>query len=164
MLPEVPEAAASAASTGRRDRPQLATAALSPIVVSAKNYRIPSGENFAEIRVHRSSQLQRDATFVWWTEAASAKPGIDYVHQGKVTQSFPIGKNSTSFFIKLLPTAVRNQDEVFYIAIAGAGPGSSVRVERAAVWLPPTHGSLVTGLDANYIRRESIGMRVGSPQ
>ena len=164
VLPEVPQAAAPAASTGRRDRPKPATAALSPIVVSAKNYRIPSGENFAEIRVHRSSQLQRDATFVWWTEAASAKPGIDYVHQGKVTHSFPVGKNSTSFFIKLLPTAVRSQDEVFYIAIAGAAPGSSVGVERAAVWLPPTHGSLVTGLDANYIRRESIGMRGGSPQ
>ena len=113
---------------------------LDPIVVPARNYRIRSGENFAEIRVHRSSRLPRDTTFIWWTEAASAKPGIDYVHQGKVTQLIPKGRNSTSFFIKLLPTASRSQDEVFYIAIAEAGPGaSSGRVERAAVTLPPTN-------------------------
>ena len=114
---------------------------LDPIVVAARNYRIRSGENFAEIRVHRSSQqLRGDTAFVWWTEAASAKPGVDYVQQGKVTQLIPRGKNSTSFFIKLLPTASRSQDEMFYIAIAGAGSsGASGRVERAAVWLPPTH-------------------------
>ena len=164
-LPEVFQAAAPPANTVKRDRPKLAAALLSPIVVSAKSYRIRSGENFAEIRVHRSSHLYRDAAFVWWTEAASAKPGIDYVQQGKVTHSFPKGKNSTSFFIKLLPTAVRSQDEVFYIAIAEAGLGaSSGRVERTAVWLPPTHGSFVTGLDVNDIRGESIGMRAGSLQ
>ena len=110
-------------------------------MVSARNYRIRSGENFAEIRVRRSSQQQAgDAAFVWWTEAASAKPGIDYVQQGKVTQLIPRGKNSTSFFIKLLPTASRSQDQVFYIAIAEAGSGApSRRIERTAVWLPPTH-------------------------
>lgn len=120
-------------------RPKLAPA-LDPNVIPARNYRIRSGQNFAEIRVHSSAPLHRDTAFVWWTEAASAKPGIDYVQQGKVTQLIPKGKNSTSFFIKLLPTASRSQDEVFYIAIAGAGPGGSAgRIERAAVWLPPTH-------------------------
>src|SRR6202790_2489936 len=138
--PELPETA-SLANIVKRDanRPKVATE-LNPIVVPARNYRIRSGENFAEIRVHRSSRSPKDTPFIWWTEAASAKPGIDYVHQGKVTQLIPKGKNSTSFFIKLLPTAFRSQDEVFYIAIAEAGPGaSSGRVERAAVWLPPTN-------------------------
>ena len=138
--PQLPEAA-SLANIVKRDaiRPKLATE-LNPIVVRARNYRIRSGENFAEIRVHRSSRLPKDTAFVWWTEAASAKPGIDYVQQGKVTQLIPKGKNSTSFFIKLLPTAFRSQGEVFYIAIAEAGPGaSSGRVERTAVWLAPTN-------------------------
>ena len=139
-LPELPQAASLADAT-KRDaiRPKSATV-LEPIVVVARNYRVRSGENFAEIRVHRSSQLRGDTAFVWWTEAASAKPGIDYVHQGKVTQLIPRGRNSTSFFIKLLPAASRSQDEMFYIAIAEAGSaGAAVRVERAAVWLPPTH-------------------------
>ncbi|MHB8720105.1 MAG: serine/threonine-protein kinase [Steroidobacteraceae bacterium] len=140
-LPELPVAASLPDTTKREAmRPKPATL-LNPIVVAARTYRIHSGENFAEIRVHRSSQqLRGDTAFVWWTEAASAKPGIDYVQQGKVTQLIPRGKNSTSFFIKLLPTASRSQDEMFYIAIAGTGSGGAPgRVERAAVWLPPTH-------------------------
>jgi hypothetical protein len=77
---------------------------------------------------------------MWWTEAASAKPGVDYVPQGKVVQVFPKGKTSTSFFVKLVPTASRTQPEVFYIAIAEAGRGGqSGQVTRSAVWLPTTH-------------------------
>jgi serine/threonine protein kinase len=123
----------------RRDvnRPKLPTALTSSLVVSAGNYTVRSGERFAEIRVHRSSRLGSDTPFVWWTEAASAKPGIDYVHQGKAIQSFPKGKSSTSFFVKLVPKASRTQPEVFYIAIAAAGRGAlSDQVARAAVWLP----------------------------
>jgi serine/threonine protein kinase len=106
-------------------------------MVAASNYRVHSGERFAEIRVHRSSRLGGDTPFVWWTEAASAKPGIDYVHQGKAIHSFPKGKSSTRFFVKLVPKSSRTQPGVFYIAIAEAGrSASSDQVARAAVWLP----------------------------
>jgi serine/threonine protein kinase len=106
-------------------------------MVSASDYRVRSGERFAEIRVHRFSRLSSDAPFMWWTEAATAKPGIDYVHQGTAIQSFPKGKSSTSFFVKLVPKSSRTQPQVFYIAIAEAGrDASSGQVARAAVWLP----------------------------
>jgi serine/threonine protein kinase len=138
-LPQPPEAAAPAVASKRDASRAKPSMVLEPIVVSARNYRIRSGENFAEIRVRRSSQQRAgDTAFVWWTEAASAKPGIDYVQQGKVTQLIPRGKNFTSFFIKLLPTASRSQDQVFYIAIAEPGSGGPSRIERTAVWLPPT--------------------------
>jgi serine/threonine protein kinase len=136
-----PATQSQVASNTRREvnRPRLPTALTNPLFVSASNYRVRSGERFAEIRVHRSS-LGSDTPFVWWTEAASAKPGIDYVHQGKVVQSFPKGKSSTSFFVKLVPKASRAQPEVFYIAIADAGHGaSSSKVARAAIWLPTNH-------------------------
>jgi serine/threonine protein kinase len=139
--PPQPRETAALAEPLKRDvnRPKSA-AMLDPIAVSARNYRIRSGQNFAEIHVRRSSpQPGGDTSFVWWTEGASAKPGIDFVQQGKVTQLIRRGKNSATFYIKLLPTA-RSQDEVFYIDIAEAGSGaSSRRIERAAVWLPPTH-------------------------
>ena len=130
------------ANTPRRDvnRPKLPTAPASSLVVAATNYAVRSGEHFAEIRVHRSSRAGSDTPFVWWTEAASAKPGIDYVQQGKAIQSIPKGKNSTSFFVKLVPKASRTQPEVFYIAIAAAGRGAAPgQVARAAVWLPTNH-------------------------
>ena len=108
-----------------------------PMAVSASDYEVRPGERFAEIRVHRSHGLRGDVPLVWWTEAASAKPGVDYVQQAKVTQSFPSGKSSTSFFVKLLPRASRNRPEVFYVAIGGATGGPSLgRIVHAAVWLP----------------------------
>ena len=105
-------------------------------VVAASTYTVRSGDHFAEIRVHRSPQLASTTPFVWWTEAASAKPGVDYVPQGKAFQFFPKGKNSISFFVKLVPSASRSQPEMFYIAIAAAGRSPSGPIERAAVWLP----------------------------
>jgi serine/threonine protein kinase len=118
-------------------RPKHAPVPERALLVSAGNYAVRSGEHFAEIRLRRSSLMASDTAFMWWTEAASAKPGIDYVHQGKVIQTFPKGKNSTSFFIKLLPGAARAHREVFYVAIAAAGRNASADpVARAAVWLP----------------------------
>jgi hypothetical protein len=108
-----------------------------PLAVSASDYEARPGERFAEIRVHRSPGLRGDVPFVWWTEAASAKPGVDYVQQAKVTQSFPKGKNSTSFFVKLLPKAFRHRPEVFYVAIGDASGGPSHgQIVHTAVWLP----------------------------
>jgi serine/threonine protein kinase len=121
-------------------QPKQASAPDRPRVVSAGSYTVRSGEHFAEIRVRRSSIRPNDTEFMWWTEPASAKPGIDYVHQSKVIQSFPKGKHSTSFFIKLVPKASRTRPEVFYVAIAEAGRNASVSpVARAAVWLPMNH-------------------------
>jgi serine/threonine protein kinase len=131
-------------NNARRDvnHPKLTTALTNSPVVSASDYTVRSGERFAEIRVRRSSRMGNDTPFVWWTEAASAKPGIDYVQQGKAIQSFPRGKTSTSFFVKLVPKASRTQPEVFYIAIAAAGHGaSSGKIARAAVWLPTSPGT-----------------------
>jgi serine/threonine protein kinase len=138
-LPAV-DTQSQAANQAKRDadRTRLPTVPTESPVVSVGSYTVRSGERFAEIRVHRSSRSDSDTPFVWWTEAASAKPGIDYVQQGKAIQSIPKGKSSTSFFVKLVPKASRTQPEVFYIAIATAGlSASSGQVARAAVWLPP---------------------------
>jgi serine/threonine protein kinase len=112
-------------------------AARRPLAVSVREYEARPGEHFAEIRVHRTRPTGNDSPFVWWTEAASAQPGVDYVNQAKVTQSFPRGKSSTSFFIKLLPRPSRARPEVFYIAIGEPGGGPSLgQISHTAVWLP----------------------------
>jgi serine/threonine protein kinase len=137
--PQAPESLPKLSNNRGHDasRPKQPPASDRPLLVSAGNYTVHAGEHFAEIRVRRSTLLPSDTEFVWWTEAASAKPGIDYVHQGKVIHSFPKGKNSTSFFVKLVPRASRARPEVFYVAIAEAGRNASADpVARAAVWLP----------------------------
>jgi serine/threonine protein kinase len=123
----------NARSDGNRTRFPLGH----PAAISASDHEVRPGERFAEIRVHRSSGLRDEVPFVWWTEAASAKPGVDYVPQAKVTQRFPRGKSSTSFFVKLLPKSSRARAEVFYVAIGDAAPGASLgQIVHTAVWLP----------------------------
>jgi serine/threonine protein kinase len=108
------------------------------IAISPGDYQVQQGQRYAEIRVHRLASEPSDAPVVWWTEAASAKPGIDYVSQPRVTQSFPKGQDSMSFFVKLLPKSTRSQDEVFYVAVAGRGDKRPGQITHTAVHLPFT--------------------------
>jgi serine/threonine protein kinase len=108
------------------------------LTISAGDYQVQPGQHFAEIRVHRLGNVHGDAPLVWWTEAASAKPGVDYVSQAKVTQSFPKGKDSMSVFVKLLPRSTRSQDAVFYVAVAGRGDKRPDQITHTAVHLPST--------------------------
>jgi len=111
----------------------------------SSDYQILPGEHYAEIRIHLRAGRSRDRALTWWTEAASAKPGIDYVTQEKVTQALPAGRSTASFFVKLVPRTMRTRREVFYVDIA-EGPAGSVpgHIARAAVWLP-TNRNLASG-------------------
>jgi hypothetical protein len=102
------------------------------------SHRIRLSNNFAEIRLHRSARTPGGNALEWWTEAASAKPGIDYVPQRRATWTFAKGENSASLFIKLIPKATRAQSEMFYLAVAEVGRGATGRIERTAIWLPAT--------------------------
>ena len=104
---------------------------------SPQELRILPGQHFAEIRVHRPASAHQDAAFVWWTEEASAKAGVDFVHQPKVSQTFPVGRNSTSVFIKLLPGQSESRSGIFYVAVADRGKGGSREVTRTTVRLTP---------------------------
>jgi serine/threonine protein kinase len=99
-------------------------------------YQVQPGQHFAEIRLYRPPHARRDAPLVWWTEPASAKPGVDYVGQAKVSQSFPKGQDSMSVFVKLLPKAGRTHPEVFYIAVADKADHRTGQITHTAVRLP----------------------------
>jgi hypothetical protein len=107
-------------------------------------YQVQPGQHFAEIRVRRPAHARNDAALTWWTEPASAKPGIDYVNQAKVSQSFPKGQDFISVFVKLLPDARRNQPGVFYVAVADKGPGDqhAGQIMHTAVRLPSSRTPL----------------------
>jgi serine/threonine protein kinase len=107
-------------------------------------YHVQPGQHFAEIRVHRPAHARDDAALTWWTEPASAKPGIDYVSQAKVSQPFPKGQDSMSVFVKLLPDAKRSQPGVFYIAVADKTKGDQLggKILHTAVRLPSSRSPL----------------------
>lgn len=116
-----------------------AAATPAPGAAVPAGHRIRLSGNFAEIRLHRSALAPGSDALVWWTEAASAKPGVDYVPQGKASWSFAKGEKSASFFIKLIPKASRAQSEVFYLAVAEAGHGANGPIARTAIWLPASN-------------------------
>lgn len=99
-------------------------------------YQVQPGQHFAEIRLHRPAHARRDAALIWWTEPASARPGVDYVSQAKVSQAFPSGQDSMSVFVKLIPEAKRGAAEVFYIAVAEKDAKSAREIAHTAVRLP----------------------------
>jgi serine/threonine protein kinase len=113
--------------------PRNQTVQQAPLTISVDGYQISSG--FVEIRVHRN-QLQ-NGSFAWWTEPATARQDVDYVHQAKAIQTFPFDRRSTRFYVKLLPDSERSQRDYFYVAIAQPERGhTSHKVTRVQIWLP----------------------------
>jgi eukaryotic-like serine/threonine-protein kinase len=111
-------------------------AARASIASGAVDPRVLAGRHFAEIRIYRPPSARGAAPIVWWTEAASAKPGVDYVDQSKVAQSFPAGKDSMSVFVKLLPRASENHSGMFYVAVADRADQGAQHVTHTPVRLP----------------------------
>ena len=113
-----------------------------PLTITIDGYQVSSGHRFVEIRVHRN-QLQKSSSFAWWTEPATAREDVDYVHQAKTSQTFPSEGRSTRLYVKLLPESGRSQRDYFYIAIAQPGRDqSSPKVTRAQIWLPTPRAQL----------------------
>ena len=113
-----------------------------PLTISVDGYQVSSGDHFVEIRVHRN-QLQKNASFAWWTEPATARQDVDYVHQAKAIQTFPSERRSTRFYVKLLPESGRSQRDYFYVAIAQPGRDRiSNKVTRVQIWLPTPRDQL----------------------
>ena len=110
--------------------------------ISIDGYQVSIGDRFVEIRVHRD-RLRKNASFAWWTEPATAKRDVDYVHQAKAIQTFAPEQRSTRFYVKLLPDSGRLQRDYFYVAIAQPGHArNSDAVKRVQIWLPTARDHL----------------------
>jgi serine/threonine protein kinase len=106
-----------------------------PSGISVDGYQVSRDNHFVEIRVHRNQS--QNASFAWWTEPATARQGVDYVPQAKAIQTFASDRQSTRFYVKLLPDSERSQRDYFYVAIAQPPRAhSSHNVTRVQIWLP----------------------------
>ena len=119
-----------------RPPPAKAVARATPLAISVEPSQVRSDDHFAEIRLHRNL-LQKNSSFTWWTEPATAKPDVDYVPESVAIQTFPEGYRSARLYVRLLPQSLRTQRSYFYIAIAQTGPHQAqATVVRRQVWLP----------------------------
>jgi hypothetical protein len=83
-------------------------------------------ENVAKVVVRRSRWMRGDATFSWWTESGTAKPGRDFIPVTAHTQTMGSGKSSDTLFIPLLADAKRRDPRSFYVVIDTAGDNAAV--------------------------------------
>jgi serine/threonine protein kinase len=136
--PTLQAATFSAPVKGDAARTALHHGKLNKFSIAAVTNRIRSRDHFAEIHVHRSSRYNGDASFVWWTEPSSAKPGIDYVPQARVTQFLPKGSRLASLFIRIIPNVSRKHSAMFYVTIRAPSNGTTAgHLARTAILLPP---------------------------
>lgn len=127
---------ASAARDTAPPAQHLATG--SQISLTADTYRVGSDDHFVEINVRRSVEARDNSGFVWWTEAASARPGSDFVPQPRTMQMFLKGRHSAKLFVRILPNQLRTRTQMFYVHIGASGTGYALGpTTRAAILIPP---------------------------
>jgi serine/threonine protein kinase len=126
-----PPSAADAAPTGPLPR--------SRVELSADTIDVPITDPAARIIVRRRGSLQGAATFTWWTESGTAKPGQDFIAVTPHEEVIEEGKNSVSLFIPVVGDATRQQPKSFYVVINDPGPGVTLGARTLTmVTIPPS--------------------------
>jgi hypothetical protein len=104
------------------------------VTFAASSYRVPDRDPAARIVVRRRAGTHGDISFVWWTEAASAKPDVDYASLGRRTEHIPKGTEEVTVYVPIISNPLREQPTQFYVALAPANSNDPTRArERATV-------------------------------
>ena len=132
-------AAAAAASPGIDEATPIAAAAPSPTVAFANaSYVVAAGEPAARVVVRRLGSTDRDISFTWWTEGASAQPDVDYAPLGRRVETIPSGSDKITVFVPIISNQQRTRPSQFYVALgSGSSSGAEPPSERATVTIDP---------------------------
>jgi hypothetical protein len=84
--------------------------------MAADTIDVANGDTTAHITVRRRGNLHGDATFSWWTESGTAKPGTDFAAVTPRVDHIPDGSASVNLSI-MLSGAPRSQPKSFYVVI-----------------------------------------------
>lgn len=99
---------------------------------------VDPGAGEAVVTVRRNGNLRGDASFNWWTEAGTAKPGTDFLGTASPRiQHIPAGQKSVDLVIPLVAESTRGRRRNFYVLIAATTPRAATITRHAtSVWLP----------------------------
>jgi hypothetical protein len=87
------------------------------IELAADNVEVSPTDGTARVMVHRSRLLRGDASFSWWTESGTAKPGRDFVGVKSQVGHIENGKDAASLVIPIVVDPTRRQSRSFYVVI-----------------------------------------------
>lgn len=92
----------------------------------ADNVNVSPEDPMARVVVHRSRNLRGDASFSWWTESGTAKPGRDFETVKTRVERIENGKNAISLLISIVGDKARHEARSFYVVIDQSGDNTSV--------------------------------------
>jgi hypothetical protein len=61
--------------------------------------------------------LSGDLSFVWWTEAATAQPNVDYASLGRRTEHIASGQDKITVYVPIISNPMRQQSRQFRVAL-----------------------------------------------
>ena len=108
------------------------------VTFSAARYDVSGSAPAARIVVSRVGSTRDEVLFVWWTEAASAKPDVDYAPLGRRLELIPRGKHNITIFVPIISNPLRQQPTQFYVAAGELRASGQVGTpSRATVTIAP---------------------------
>ena len=87
---------------------------------AASSYDVAAGEPAARIVVRRLGSTDRDVSFIWWTEGASAQPDVDYAALGRRIERIPSGADKITVYVPIISSPQRTRPSQFYVALGDA--------------------------------------------
>ncbi len=110
----------------------------SRIELSAAAVEVAPAELTAQVVVRRSGSVQGNASFYWWTESGTAKPGQDFMPVARREESMGSGKGAVNLHIPLVSGSRRQQPRSFYVVISDPSEGASLGARTVTiVTIPP---------------------------
>jgi hypothetical protein len=103
----------------------VVAAATPRVAFAAASYDVAAGEPAARVVVRRVGSNGGETSFIWWTEAASARPDVDYAELGRRIERIPSGADKITLFVPIISNPRRDRPSSFYVALDNTGPAGA---------------------------------------
>jgi serine/threonine protein kinase len=114
-------------------RPATAWATNVRIEFQASDVELSADDAYARVVVRRRGNIRGKVSFIWWTEAGTAKPGRDFESVSRRTELIEDGKATTSLLIPVIAGAGRATPVSFYLFIDEPSPGALLGSKFVAI-------------------------------
>jgi serine/threonine protein kinase len=134
----VPRAAAVARPSTGQTSARSAHAGPIRIEMAADTVDVPAADTTARVAVRRTGNLRGEASFTWWTESGTAKPGRDFAPAMPRAEHIADGASGVILNIPVSATP-RAQPKSFYVVIDRTESGTALgpRTLTMVTMLPP---------------------------
>jgi protein kinase-like protein/Calx-beta domain-containing protein len=92
------------------------------VEMASDSVDVETSDQAARITVRRRGNVHGDASFTWWTESGTAKPGRDFYPAIPSVEHIPDGRDSVTLNVPILSTP-RGNSKSFYVVIDRAESG-----------------------------------------